>query len=53
MSSGPPLPALRSRDADADLHAQLLKFLDAQEDIPAEFFLGRFGQVLRFVYSEL
>src|SRR3712207_5406369 len=40
-------------DTDADLRAQLLKLLDAQKDIAAEFLLGRFGQVLCFVHGEL
>jgi hypothetical protein len=40
-------------DTDANLRAQLLKLVDAKEYIPAYFFLGRFGQVLRFAYSKL
>src|SRR3954470_9127457 len=47
------LAGIELLDADADLRAQLLELFDAQEDIPTEFFLGRFGQVLCFAHSEL
>src|SRR4051812_37685062 len=38
-------------DADADLRAQLLELVNAQEDIPTEFLLSRFGQVLSFAHG--
>jgi hypothetical protein len=47
------LAGIKFLDADADLRAQLLKLVDAKEDISPEFFLGCFGQVLRFAYSQL
>src|SRR3954454_7091261 len=47
------LAGIELRNANADLRAQLLKLVNAKEHIPADFFLSGFGQVLRFVYSEL
>jgi hypothetical protein len=47
------LAGLERRDADADLGAQLLKLLNTQEDIATNLLLGRFGQGLRFMHSEL
>src|SRR3954463_12463686 len=47
------LAGIERRDADADLRAQLLELFDAKEHIPAEFLLGRFGQILRFPDGEL
>ncbi len=45
------LAGLELLDTDADLRAQLLELFDAQEYIPTEFLLGRFGQALSFAYS--